>query len=53
MWGENDVDAIKDWENLGKASKAYHRLSMAIYRDSPQMTGWEQVYVGDVPNRGK
>ncbi|KAK4545688.1 hypothetical protein LTR36_002642 [Oleoguttula mirabilis] len=48
LWGDHDEDTIQDFKAFGKAGKTYQRLSMAIYRDSPNVTGWEQIYVGDL-----
>ena len=46
LWGEHDEEAYQEFAKFGKASKQYARLRMAIYRDSPNVDGWTQIYVG-------
>lgn len=50
LWGDEhlDEDTLRDYLVLDKMGGTYQRLSMAIARDSPNVEGWEQVYVGDV-----
>ena len=54
LWGDEGEDTIKDVKLYGKAGLTYERLTKTTYRDSPNVRGWEQVYVGAVCGaRGK